>query len=59
MERASHDFQRTALLLSNHVDALYELVQVAELDDIREADPPSRLRIQPPRAAKKASRSLA
>ena len=36
MEMASNDFQRSALLLSNHTDALYELVQYAQLDELLE-----------------------
>jgi hypothetical protein len=61
-ERASRNLQRSALLLSNHVDdALCKLVQFAELDERSEDESPPqskrRARIQPCRAAKKASRS--
>ncbi len=61
VESASRDLQRSALLLSNHVDALCELVQWAKLDERSEDESSTKLkrraRIQPCRAAKKASRS--
>ena len=38
VEGASNDFRRSALLLSNHTDALVELVQFAQLDDESEGD---------------------
>ncbi len=33
-ESASSDFQRSALLFSNHLDALYGLVHFAQLDEL-------------------------
>ena len=38
---ASYDFRRSALLLSNHIDALCELVEFARLDDLLEAEVPT------------------
>jgi hypothetical protein len=35
METASGDFQRSALLLSNHSDVLHELVQFAQLGELQ------------------------
>ena len=34
LESAASDFQRSALVLSNHVDALFDLIQFARLDDV-------------------------
>ena len=40
MEIASDDFQRSALLLSNHTDALYELVQYSRLNELHAVESP-------------------
>ncbi|GAX18840.1 hypothetical protein FisN_26Hu142 [Fistulifera solaris] len=37
-EAASNDFQKSALLLAHHVDVLFELIQVALLYEVEEAD---------------------
>jgi hypothetical protein len=72
IESASETFQKSALLLSNHADILCELLHDANLEDLfvaseetalpasipppKSADLKRKLRIQPPRAAKKAAR---
>lgn len=40
MESISNNFQRSALLMFDHVDALHELVQYAQLDELDEDDLP-------------------
>lgn len=40
VKTASTDFQRSALLLSNHVDALCDIVSLAKLDEFGGEDPP-------------------
>ena len=40
-KRATNTFQRTALLLSNHTDTLWELVQFAKLDELNDEDTPA------------------
>ena len=46
MNKDSNDFQRSALLLSNHTDALYELIQDAHLAERCDEDFPSPPSIQ-------------
>ncbi|GAX27802.1 hypothetical protein FisN_13Hu091 [Fistulifera solaris] len=61
-EIASNDFRRSALLLSQHVDALHEFVLFADLEerlgDSACSRPKRTMRIQPCRATKRAPKFL-
>ena len=46
VESASKDFKHAALFLFRHVDALCELIQFADLNELREDDDSSSQRIQ-------------